>query len=190
MIEIDKILINKIIAILPIYLDTKGNSTKIIIENKEDMFIYSRTIRVLKSIAGYFTLDLRKVRNEYGKIIESKNMVPIPLTKRDILIPMKTRKPISKNDGSIGYFNLKYIEDILKKDEDIYIKFITEREIKVLNSERTIIKHINDGRLVKQAYKEKLDSHIKEQNVNYNTPATKEDIALLIRELVDIKKRL
>lgn len=190
MIEIDKILMNKIIAILPIYLDTKGNSTKIIVENKEDMLIYSRTIRVLKSIAGYFTLDLRKVRNEYGKIIESKNMVPIPLTKRDILIPMKTRTPISKNDGSIGYFNLKYIEDILKKDKEIYIKFITGREIKVLNSERTIIKHINDGKLVKQSYKEKFDSHIKEESLNYNTPATKEDIALLIRELVDIKKRL
>ncbi|MBS4538157.1 hypothetical protein GOQ27_06765 [Clostridium sp. D2Q-11] len=188
--ELDKVLKGGIIAMIPVYVEGKGNSTKIIFEKYEDLYIHNRTRTVLKLIADYYTVDLRSIRREYGKGIESKNMIPIPLNKRDVLIQIKTRRPISKNDGSTGYFNLRYIEKIVKKDDDIYIRTTKGEEIKVLNRERTIIKHINDGRLVKQIYNERIDSYIKEEPINYKTPATKEDIALLIREIVDIKNRL
>lgn len=187
--NLKEIHINKIIAVLPVYLDIQGNSTKIIFEDNEDIFIYVRVNRVIKNIAGYYALDLRKVRDEYGSLIESKNMVPIPLTKRDIFIPIKMRKPISKNDGSIGYFNLKYIDDVKIKGEDVYIGTL-KCDIKVMNTKNTVIKHINEGKLVKNIYNEKMNDKIYEQNETYQLPATKEDIALLIKEIVDIKRRL
>jgi len=187
--NLEKMQINKIIAILPVYLDIQGNSTKIILEGSEDILIYSRVNRVMKNIAGYYSLDLRKVRDEYGKLIESKNMVPIPLTKRDIFIPIKLRKPISKNDGSVGYFNLKYIDDVIEKGKEVYIKTLKSKT-KVMNTKTTVIKHINEGKLVKNLYIEKMNEMICEEGASYSLPATKEDIALIIKEIVDIKRRL
>lgn len=188
--DLEKILRGNLIAIIPVYMENEGNCTKIVFEKFQDMYIHNRTSTVLKLIADYYTVDLRSIRREYGKGIESKNMVPIPLNKKDILIQIKTRIPISKNDGSIGYFNLRYIDKIIENDEKIYIQTTNNRNIEVLNKKRTIIKHINQGKLVMQIYNERIDSYIKEEPFNYKTPATKEDIALVIREIADIKNRL
>lgn len=188
--NLEKIIKGGIIAMIPVYIESKGNSTKMIFEKYDDLYIYNRIDTVLKLIADYYTVDLRCVRREYGKGIDSKNMIPIPLNKRDVLVQIKTRIPISKNDGSSGYFNLRYIDKVVKKDGSTFIKTTKGNNIKVLNRERTIIKHINEGKLVKQLYNEKMETKIKEEPINYKTPATKEDIALLIREIVDIKSRL
>ncbi|MBS4535793.1 hypothetical protein GOQ29_09220 [Clostridium sp. D2Q-14] len=188
--DLEKMLRGNLIAMIPVYVKNEGNSTRIILEKFQDMYINNRISTVLKVIANHYTVNLQSIRREYGKGIESKNMVPIPLNKRDVLIQIKTRIPVSKNDGSIGYFNLRYINSIIEEGEKIFIRTIDNRDIEVLNKKRTIIRHINEGKVVRQIYNERLGSYIKEESLMYKTPATKEDIALVIREIVDIKNRL
>lgn len=190
--NIKKVIDGEIIALLPVYIKGKGNSTKVILNKSDDLIINSKLRRVLKNVSGYFALDLRALKREYGDVINSKNLIPIPLNCKDVLIPVKSRIPIAKNDGSIGYFNIRYIDDVIKK-EDIYIKLKNERLIKVINNESTIKKHINEGKIVRQVYNERMNNIKEDKYFNYRidkSPATKEDIAIIIKELMELKHKL
>ena len=60
-------------------------------------------------------MDLAALREFYGKAVNKKQGVPIPMTTNLLLIPVKARKnPLGENDGTFGYVNckeIKYLND-------------------------------------------------------------------------------
>lgn len=192
--NIEKLLNDEIMAIIPIYIDMYGNCTRIITLKSQNNYIYKSIKTVLKNIARFYTLDLMASREYYGKIIGISNIVPIPFDSENIFIPLKVRKPIFKNDGSFGYFNLKFINDIKEEKNVVYIILEGNIKVRINQTLKTAYKHVRHGEIVKRVYDKRTYGLIKESSDDfyseYNKPATKGDIAILVNQLMDILRKL
>lgn len=181
-----------IMAILPIYIEGKGNCTYIY--TKEGIVEVGLTIKTfIKNLCEYYCLDLKSCNKTYGSLLSSKYRPPIPLNSEDIFIQFKTRTPIGKHDGAYGYFNINSIKRIKFKGKGTIIYLLDDEEIEVLLSIHTVKKYINNGEIVKQLIKDNRTKGSKENRNLYdqeNAPATKSDIALLYLKMLEIKERL
>src|SRR5699024_10867338 len=132
------------------------------------------------SLAKYFLIDLKESRKYYGTLLNTKNLVPIPLNKDYIFIPLKTRKPFYKNDGATGYININSIDKIERHKTETLIYLKNNHKILCLSSFETVNKHIQNGRVVEKLMKNN-DGHsctVKESYCfydEYDKPATKGD---------------
>lgn len=100
--DIGKNIEEGLMAFIPIYLDMKGNGT-VFISKAGGEIVVDRTVRtVINLIAKYFRVDLKASREYYGNIVGSNNLIPLPFDRENIFIPSKVRKPMFKNDGSLG----------------------------------------------------------------------------------------
>lgn len=192
--DIEKLIDNGIMAIIPVYLDIKGNSTKVVTLKEGYIYIYKTIQTVIKLIARYFTVDLQSVRKYYGGMIGAKNIVPIPFNKQNIYVPIKVRKPISKNDGSMAYFNLKSIERIEDQGCNTFIILNGGVKVKTLQKKNSVEKQIIRGNLVEKMYNGKIGISVCEDSIDFyeesSKLATKADIAVIRNELLDIKSKL
>lgn len=185
----EKIVDQGLMAFLPVYVHLKGNCTSVYTSQGENFYLEKSLRTFLNQLAQHYFLDLRAVRKYYGQLLAIRNLVPLPLNAEDIFIPLKIRKPICKNDGSIGYINIKHIEKTRESKGRVLIQLNNQISIESLNSLATVKKHIANGHLVKELYREKNTSQeAKEETfyTEYNRPATKGDIAFLIREIAKI----
>jgi len=192
--NIEKLIMEGIIGLIPLYIDMKGNSTRVITKENSEVYIYKSIRTVLNIIARYFTLDLNASRKYYGGLIGYSNIVPIPFNRENIFVPIKVRSPISKNDGSFGYFNIANIKGVREKSEGIEIILDGNIFVKSLQSMKSIERHIRDGEIVRKIYQDRGKLIVMEDRSDFysefNKPATKGDIAALRSELLDIKSKL
>lgn len=181
-----------IVAIIPMYIDMKGDGTKILTENKGEHYEVKSIKRVLNHLAKIQQLDLRECKRYYGEKLGYKILMPIPLNKDTILIPAKTRTAVSKNDGAFAYVNLKHIEKIQSDNRNGIIILKDKREIITRQRTKTIEKHIRNGRLIEGMLNEEYVERAMEEDLfeEYNAPATKGDIMALRNELKHIKQKL
>jgi len=59
----------------------------------------------LQRLARLYCLDLTAARSRYGEYLQCGRGVPIPFSSRLVLVPLKVRLTVGKNDGTYGYFN-------------------------------------------------------------------------------------
>ncbi|MBU5436684.1 hypothetical protein KQI42_01615 [Tissierella sp. MSJ-40] len=191
--EIEKILLEELLAFLPIYITLKGNCTLIYTKNGREREIEKGIRSVLNQLSKYYFMDLKEVKKTYGNLLCSKNLVPIPFNKDNVFIPVKTRKPMYKNDGAIGYVNINHINKTTKLNNMSIIHLTNGKKIQCLNSLETVNKHINNGHIVKKLYEDKQTITLRDGYsfyAEYDRPATKGDIALLRREILEIKETI
>ncbi|QIB27517.1 hypothetical protein [Caloranaerobacter azorensis] len=153
--SIEKLFKDGIMAIMPIYIDMYGNCTKVITLKTQENYLFKSVKTVLKNMAKFYALDLMASREYYGKIIGISNTVPIPFDSENIFVPLKVRKPIFKNDGSFGYFNLKFIYDIKEEKSGVYIILEGNIKVRINQTLKTAYKHIRHGEIVKRVYDKK-----------------------------------
>jgi len=179
-------------AILPVYIKDIGNCTKIYV--KDDEIILEKTIRsVLANLCKFYHLDLKASKKTYGDLLTIKKNTPIPFAYDYVFISIKARKPIAKHDGAYGYVNLDSIKSYSKSKTNnnslIYIS--NNRTIEVYSKLCTINKNVNNGKIVKSLLKR--NDFIREANSLYiaeDSLATKKDIAMVYREIMEIKMGL
>lgn len=187
----EKIIYEELIAFLPVYVQLKGNCTSIYTIGGGNYYVEKSLRTFLKQLTEYYLVDLKAVRKYYGELLAIRNLVPIPLNHENVFIPLKVRKPICKNDGSIGYINIKYIERVIEFSGKTIVYLKDKTTIESLNSLNTVNKHIKNGHIVKRLYNEKNNINIvNEYNfyTEYNKPATKGDIALIMQEIAKIRE--
>ncbi|NLA26123.1 MAG: hypothetical protein GX878_01875, partial [Firmicutes bacterium] len=86
-------------ALVPVYDEEGGNGTLIITE-KGDVFQDKRTIKWnLRRLARHFSVDLEAVRRNQGEYFHYRQGLPLPLSPALVLVPVKTRRAVGKNDG-------------------------------------------------------------------------------------------
>ena len=144
----------KISAIIPIYGEDGRNCSRIIFEDGTELI---RNTSVKASIGLLFRLhglDLKTLQRYYGEFFESIH-IPLPITYKTIMIPLRLREPLGKHDGAIGYINYYHIDDlevIEPKDilgkEEVYITLNCEKKIKVHQIPKTTRTKINQSKLV------------------------------------------
>lgn len=191
--QVEKLVEGEIIAIIPLYIEMKGNSTKVITMKQNETYIYKSIRTFISLLSKYFMVDISSSRKYYGKLIGCTNIVPLAFNKDNIYAPLKVRKPISKNDGSFGYFNIRFIKDIIDKNSKIYVSLEKGITIELLQGKESAKKNLRNAHIVKQYYCERTGITVSDSSNFYsefNKPATKGDIAALRNELLDIKIKL
>lgn len=194
--EIEEYITQEIMAFIPIYMDMKGNCTLLYTTKGGEIALEKCTRTILNLLSKYYLVDLKESKKYYSSLIGIKNSIPIPFNRENILIPVKVRKPILRNDGSLGYINLKYIEKIAEGKNCTTIYLENNHKILSLNTFKTIEKQIKLGHIVKRFCEEKEGIVIKESEegpsfyTEYNKLATKADIALVMNEIMSIKEYL
>lgn len=183
----------ELIAFLPVYIDMKGNCTSLHTA-RGGVYNVEKSIRtVLNQLSEYFLVDLKASRKYYGELLFVTNLVPIPFNEDNVFIPLKVRKPLCKNDGSIGYVNIDYIEKLSVSNGKTIVHFKNKTTIDSLNSIETVNKHIKNGHIVKKLYIERYSSNFCREYdfyTEYNKPATKGDIAFIMHEIMEIKENI
>lgn len=139
-----EILEGQVEAINPIYTDEGANFT-IIKRTDGDILIKKSTRSVLKDICKRYHYDLSSSNKTYGEMLGIKKTPPIPFTKELILMAVKTRIPIGKDDGAFSYVNIEKIQEV--KNKTIYFK--DGHSLKVLSVDKTILKNIKLAKLLK-----------------------------------------
>lgn len=190
--EVNEIIEKGLEAILPVYIKDIGNCTRIY--TKDDEIILEKTIRsVLANLCKFYHLDLKASRKTYGDLLSIKKNTPIPFGYDLILIPIKTRKPIAKHDGAYGYVNMESIKSYTKSktDNNTLIYISNNNVIEAYCKLSTINKNVNNGKIIKGLLRK--NSLIRESNNLYiaeDSLATKKDIAMVYREIMEIKMGL
>lgn len=176
---------NNIMAIIPIYEKDLGNVTRVYFENHQPVTIEKSMKTVFSYLLRYYMINIDELRSRYKGLLGGKNLMPIPFSKDDILIPVKIRTPLTKNDGAFGYINLRYLEKIRPKDGYIEVSLSNEI-INICSSMETLEKHIQRGNIIKNCYVERR--FYKAINYDKIILDTREQLLHLREELLNISK--
>lgn len=180
----------ELIAIKPKYIQSRGNCT-IIHRVDSSPLVLDKTVKTVINLLGkHYMIDLKALKNKYRPLLGSQNLIPIPLSSRDIFIPFKTRVPMYKNDGAFSYINMKYIKSIKTRDSSTLVILENQLEIKCLSSLATVEKHMKNGKVISRCYEDR-SMELRESEALYNSflPATKADIDMIRRQLEEIVDR-
>ncbi len=163
------------LAIIPFYKEGYGNASKII-GIKNELIVEKRLSSLIKDLCRQFFIDPIAMREEYRELLGIRNTPPLYIDGK-VFLPLKTREPILKNDGSIGYICLDSIYDIRQENGQNYLILSNRKKIRVYNSYSTINRHMINARLV-QVYEKRKKGYSLEDFI-----ATKKDIKILEKKI-------
>lgn len=95
-----------VVAIEPSYGSAGGNTTRIYTRQGKTHHDNRRLQAVLSSMVAYYDADLDNLRKNYRTYLNCRQGIPLPLSPRLVLVPIKMRSVVSENDGATGYINL------------------------------------------------------------------------------------
>ena len=154
----ENILNKDIMAIVPEYVEDRGNCTKIYAMDIEPVILDKSIKTIIRLIGKHYMIDLGELKKRYRDLISSPNLVPIPLSKKDIFIPFKTRVPM--------YKNMKHIEKIKEEKGSNIVYLSNGVKILCLCSLATVDKHMKNGNIVSRCYEER-SIRVKEEEPIY-----------------------
>ena len=145
---------NELMALLPEYVEARGNCTIVYIENMEP-FVIDRSIKtVIKSLEKHYKISPAEIKKKYQYLISSANLIPMPFGKDNIFVPIKTRAPICKNDGAFSYINIKHIYVVRDEKTHIEVCLSDGKVIKSISSLATVQNHIRNGYIIRDFHKD------------------------------------
>lgn len=146
---------NNLAALIPCYDADGGNAT--VIYTTEGLIEQDpRTVKWnLRRLARLYCIDLEAARRRYGGYLECGQGVPIPFTPALVLVPLKVRRVVGKNDGSSGYFNPAAVEVVSESaaDESRSLLILPgDHRIPCYYTARTAKKRLKAGYFVRECY--------------------------------------
>jgi hypothetical protein len=170
--------------IIPEYIENIGDCCRYNDSDSETIF-HKKVDSVLREIFKERCLDLKALRYKSSKILNQKNLIPIFINEDEILMPIKTRTPKIIRDGGYGYVNTFIIEKITDK----HVILRCGSMIPYLENQRTISLRLKMVKRLEDAFKDKL-SNLKFMERDSKQPLTREDFAIIYREIAYIRKKL
>ncbi|KUO53088.1 MAG: hypothetical protein APF76_14955 [Desulfitibacter sp. BRH_c19] len=143
-------------CLVPIYSENGANMTEVHLDDGTVAIDGRKICTVIKNLAKFFTVDVETARAKYSKLVDRKLSVPIPLHQDLVLVPVKIRKPIAREDGAWGYVVLSKIVCYTKhpeKDKTIWIFFDNELYVDALLLTRSFQIILESAKKVNRAYR-------------------------------------
>lgn len=106
---------------------------------------------IFKQMAKYDLIDMKQVRKMIKIYLNINKDIPYVFNKDNIYIPVKTRKPICKNDGASSFIKISCIDSYIGKE--IYLS--NGDCIKTTEKKEIVEKRIKSGILSGLVIKEK-----------------------------------
>lgn len=135
--EWDGIFSKGIMAMVPQYEIGIGDTT-IIYHRDGSITKKNHNINsVIKSIGRYFLVDLKESKRYYSEFLGIRKNLPLVFDQNTILMSVKTRIPIAKNDGAMSYVNYRFVKEI----NHSLITFDTGESLQTLTSNETLMNY-------------------------------------------------
>ena len=153
-VDIEKIW-RTVVFFYPIYDKYGGNSTQILLEDGGKLTDRRKTKTLLAAFARLFAVDLPVLRKKYGELLGRRNFVPLPLHLDFVLVPVRVRRAMSKDQGATGYLVLDKILHYDASPGDGFlcrVAFEGGGELDCLEREGTIRKKVLEGRAVREEH--------------------------------------
>lgn len=171
----------EIMAIMPEYIDQRGNCTVLYAKGSQPVVIDKSIKTVIRLIGKHYMIDLEESRKRYSALMSSSILVPIALSKKDVFVPFKTRVPMYKNDGAFSYINMNYIQKIRKsKNSTTIIHLVNGMTIECISCSNTVDNHMRNGNIVSRCYEER-SMQISEDEEKYMNSITSEFFRMLMK---------
>lgn len=144
----------ELMAILPEYVESRGNCTVVYMENIEPFVIEKSIKTIIKSLEKHYNINPTQIKRKYNNLIPSSNLIPMPFSEDNIFVPIKTRATICKNDGAFSYVNIKHIYLVTDEKDYRKISLSDGKTIKSISSLATVQNHIRNGYIIKSFNKD------------------------------------
>jgi len=66
----------------------------------------------LQRLSRHFEVNLDKLRQDCGRHLYLKQLVPLPFAPNLVLVPLKMRTPDYATDGAVGYVNIDSVKEV------------------------------------------------------------------------------
>jgi len=145
----------RVAAFYPLYDADGGNSTRIIFENGRDIFDTRKTKTFLGALAKVFAADLTALRKKYGKLLGRKNYVPLPFHADFVIVPVRVRRALSKDQGATGYLVLDRVKSCgpaAEKDFSCKVEFSGGGYLYCMEKAATVRKKLLEAKTVREEY--------------------------------------
>lgn len=171
---------------IPEYKDGHGSCCRIRENNSEE--VYYHTLQVmLKKMLRERGMELKALRRQCSKEIMQRNLIPLYMGPREVLMPIKVREPRVKRDGGYGYVNAVAIRRI----EGTRVIMQDGTSIEFIESRRAVARRYKiSKRLQLQMGKRSVDVACTDRAASCPIAATKEDVALIAYEVARLRKDL
>ncbi len=142
---------------LPVY-DQGGNATRLYTQQRE--YEDTRSLRwLLSRTASYYGVDVALIRQQYGTFLNRRLLNPFPLSPDLVLLPLKMRQALIKEDTTIGYINgrqVAHTEPFLQAPYRSAITFKSGLHLPCMNAIETLRERLLQGDAVHQEYLRRL----------------------------------
>lgn len=166
------------------YIDDEENCCRIKDECGERV-VKKSAFYALKDVFRENCMDMKYVRKKCSSIVNQKNLIPFYDKDGFMYMPIKVRKPRIKRDSGYGYINCGFIVHI--NENELVLK--DNGKIIYLERYHTIIKRLKMAKIIKE--------HIEDKKIDFakiskelKSPATKEDIVMILKEIMEIKRMM
>ncbi len=147
---------------------------------------------ILKNVARCYGADLSALRRNYGKKFGSCHNVPLPFGMSMVMVPVKTRKPLTQKDGATAYINLCAVKNLTTPENGeeggpvkCYLLLEGDHKLPSLHSIKNTENRLNKGHCVSEHY---YLLHLTSPENNVSDPL--EFAARKLRESLDISDGL
>ncbi len=106
-----KSIVDRIVAIVPIYTQT-GDATMVVLNNGKELTISKTIDSCLKQIWRIYSFDWQAYRKEYRTLLNQRNLLPWPADFYRMFAPLKLRQPLISGDAAYGYVAIEAVEEV------------------------------------------------------------------------------
>ncbi|HPZ42266.1 MAG TPA: hypothetical protein PK700_08000 [Bacillota bacterium] len=143
-------------ALVPYYGQDGGNATFIFTTGGK-IFEDRRTVKWnLRRLARLYSVDLEAARQNQEKYFHYSQGLPLPLSPALVLVPLKTRTAVGKNDGCHSYLNpsaVVSLEAVEQGEVRTIILLSGEYRLPCYYTIKTVQKRLRDGAIALERYR-------------------------------------
>ena len=135
-------------AIIPVYIENYGKTTRIYSGNGEIKEVNFSFYKVLRDYCLLHYLNMSEIRKLSVNITGSRGMVPLYIRKDKILIPFKIYEKKGEAEKSFGYINIKEAEYMNLEEKFILCK--GGRKITFYDKKTNVLKKLGQSELLSE----------------------------------------
>lgn len=173
-----------LMGFVPVYVDLQGDCTAVLVQGSEPHVLNESMESVTNSVFQAFQMSMADVKDLYKDLLAVKNLIPIPLGRKDVFVALKTRIPRCHKDRAFGYINLRHIRELKQDGNHTIILLSDGSSIRSYTKLSTVRTRISVGTMLSKCYQERsIPDEECPSCDDSSAPATKGDIIMIKEKL-------